>query len=79
MEHEIKRERVIDAISKHRGAREDLGGRLRVITDSQIRSARWLIDSGEPAAQVACDFKMSRSTFHRRARASTSCAETADG
>ncbi len=36
MEHEIKRERVIDSTTKRRAARKDLGGRPRTITDSQI-------------------------------------------
>ena len=53
MEHEIKRERVVDTITKRRDAGKDLGGRPRIITDSQIRSASRLIEGGEPAAQVA--------------------------
>ena len=53
MEHEIKRERVVDSITKRRDAGKDLGGRPRIITDSQIRSASRLIEGGEPAAQVA--------------------------
>jgi DNA invertase Pin-like site-specific DNA recombinase len=69
MEHEIKKERVVDSIAKRRAAGKDLGGRPRVITDSQIRSARQLIDNGEPAAQVARDLGMSRATFYRRSRA----------
>jgi len=69
MEHEIKRERVVDSINKRRGAGKDLGGRPRIITDSQIRSARQLVDGGEPAAQVARDLGMSRATFYRRSRA----------
>ncbi|MEB0267704.1 recombinase family protein [Cryobacterium sp. 10I5] len=69
MEQEIKRERVIDLIAKRRGAGKNLGGRPRVITDDQIRNARSLIDSGEPAAEVARNLGMSRATFYRRARA----------
>ncbi|MCH6472582.1 recombinase family protein [Sinomonas terrae] len=69
MEHEIKRERVIDSISKRREAGKDLGGRPRRITDSQIRNALRLVESGEPAAQVARDLGMSRATFYRRSRA----------
>ena len=69
MEHEIKRERVVDSINKRRDAGKDLGGRPRLITDSQIRNARRLIEGGEPAAQVARDLGMSRATFYRRARA----------
>lgn len=36
MEHEIKRERVTDSISKRREAGKDLGGRPRRVTDGQI-------------------------------------------
>lgn len=68
MEHEIKRERVVDSISKRRAAGKDLGGRPQRITDSQVRSAIRLVDSGEPAAQVARDLGMSRATFYRRSR-----------
>ncbi|WP_336855449.1 recombinase family protein [Sinomonas albida] len=69
MEHEIKRERVVDSISKRREAGKDLGGRPRRITDSQIRNAVRLVEGGEPAAQVARDLGMSRATFYRRSRA----------
>jgi len=69
MEHEIKRERVIDSISKRRAAGGDLGGRPQKITDSQIRNALRLVEGGEPAAQVARDLGMSRATFYRRSRA----------
>ncbi|WP_104043907.1 recombinase family protein, partial [Arthrobacter sp. ZGTC412] len=69
MEHEIKRERVTDSINKRREAGKDLGGRPRRVTDSQIRSAVHLVENGEPAAQVARDFGMSRATFYRRSRA----------
>jgi DNA invertase Pin-like site-specific DNA recombinase len=69
MEHEIKRERVLDSIAKRRNAGKNLGGRPRIITDGQIRHARSLIDSGEPAAEVARNLGMSRATFYRRARA----------
>jgi DNA invertase Pin-like site-specific DNA recombinase len=68
MEHEIKRERVIDSISKRRAAGKNLGGRPQKITDSQIRSAVRLVEAGEPAAQVARDLGMSRATFYRRSR-----------
>ena len=71
MEHDIKRERIIDSISKRRAAGKDLGGRPRRVTDSQIRSAVRLVDGGEPAAQVARDLVMSRATFYRRSRALT--------
>lgn len=33
MEHEIKRERVLDSIAKRRNAGKNLGGRPRIITD----------------------------------------------
>lgn len=66
MELEIKRERVTDSISKRRAAGGDLGGRRRQFTDSQIRSARCLIEAGQPAAQVARNFGMSRATLYRR-------------
>lgn len=69
MEYEIKRERVTDSISKRRQAGKNLGGRPQRITDSQIRSAIRLVESGEPAAQVARDLGMSRASFYRRSRA----------
>lgn len=69
MEHDIKRERIVDSISKRRDAGKDLGGRPRRITDSQIRNAVRLVEGGEPAAQVARDLGMSRATFYRRSRA----------
>jgi DNA invertase Pin-like site-specific DNA recombinase len=68
MEHEIKRERVLDSISKRRAAGRNLGGRPQRITDSQVRNAIRLVESGEPAAQVARDLGMSRATFYRRSR-----------
>lgn len=69
MELEIKRERVTDSISKRRAAGQDLGGRPRRVTDSQIRSAIRLVEGGDPASQVARDLGMSRATFYRRSRA----------
>ena len=68
MEHDIKRERIVDSIAKRREAGRDLGGRPRRVTDSQIRSALRLIQGGEPTAQVARDLGMSRATFYRRSR-----------
>jgi DNA invertase Pin-like site-specific DNA recombinase len=68
MELEIKRERVVDSVSKRREAGKDLGGRRQSISDSQIRSALRLVDGGEPATQVARDLGMSRATFYRRSR-----------
>lgn len=69
MELDIKRERIGDSVSKRRAAGRDLGGRRPVFTDSQIRNAVRLIDSGEPAAQVAKDLGMSRATLYRRIQA----------
>ncbi|MFE4077974.1 recombinase family protein [Paenarthrobacter sp. YIM B13468] len=66
MELEIKRERINDSVSKRRAAGKDLGGRKEQFTDRQIRSAFRLIQSGEPAAQVARDMGMSRATLYRR-------------
>lgn len=68
MEYEIKRERITDSVTKRREAGKDLGGRPQRITDSQIRSAIRLVESGEPAAQVARDLGMSRASFYRRSR-----------
>lgn len=69
MEHEIKRERVTDSITKRRAAGQDLGGRPQRVTDSQVRSALRLVEGGTPAAQVARDLGMSRATFYRRSKA----------
>lgn len=66
MELDIKRERINDSVSKRRAAGKDLGGRKVQFTDSQIRNAARLIDSGQPAAQVARDLGMSRATLYRR-------------
>lgn len=71
MEHDIKRERVVDSISKRRSAGKDLGGRPRRVTDSQIRTALRLVDGGDSAAQVARDLGMSRATFYRRSKGLT--------
>jgi DNA invertase Pin-like site-specific DNA recombinase len=68
MELEIKRERVVDSVSKRREAGKDLGGRRQAISDSQIQNALRLVQAGEPAAQVARDLGMSRATFYRRTR-----------
>ncbi|REE04257.1 DNA invertase Pin-like site-specific DNA recombinase [Citricoccus muralis] len=68
MELEIKRERTTDSVAKRRAAGQDLGGRPRTFTDSQIRSAAHLVNSGRPAAQVARDLGMSRATLYRRIR-----------
>jgi DNA invertase Pin-like site-specific DNA recombinase len=69
MEHEIKRERVLDSIDRRRKTGKNLGGRPRKFNNRQIRNANRLIEAGEPTAQVARDYGMSRATFYRRARA----------
>lgn len=71
MELEIKRERITDSVSKRRAAGKDLGGRKAQFTESQIRNAKRLIESGESAAQVARDLGMSRATLYRRLNALT--------
>lgn len=53
IEHDIKRARIVDSISKRREAAKDLGGRARRVTENHIRSAVRLVESCEPAAQVA--------------------------
>jgi DNA invertase Pin-like site-specific DNA recombinase len=68
MELENKRERITDSVAKRRAAGQDLGGRRQTFTDSQIRNAAHLVDSGRPAAQVARDLGMSRATLYRRIR-----------
>ena len=68
MELEIKRERITDSVAKRRAAGKDLGGRRQTFTDSQIRNALRLSESGEPATQVARDLGMSRATLYRRIR-----------
>lgn len=66
MELDIKRERVFDSVAKRRAAGGDLGGRPIRFTSSQIATAPRLIDAEVPAAQVARDLGMSRSTLYRR-------------
>ncbi|MEX5258107.1 recombinase family protein [Kocuria arenosa] len=68
MELEIKRERITDSVAKRRAAGKNLGGRRQTFTDSQIRNAVRLIDSGEPVTRVARDLGMSRATPYRRIR-----------
>lgn len=67
-EPETERERITDSVVERRAAGKDLGGRRPTFTDSQIRNALRLIDSGEPATQVARDLGMSRATLYRRIR-----------
>lgn len=69
MELEIKKERIGDSVAKRRAAGKSLGGRKVQFTDRQIKSAARLIESGEPAAQVARDLGMSRATLYRRMEA----------
>ncbi len=66
MELDIKRERVADSVAKRRASGGHLGGRPQRFTASQIRTAARLVEAGEPAAQVARDLGMSRSTLYRR-------------
>jgi DNA invertase Pin-like site-specific DNA recombinase len=79
MEYEIKRERVIDSINKRRDAGHNLGGRPRVVTDSQVASARRLLEGGAPVAQVARDLGMSRATLYRRWREVAGQNKSRDG
>ncbi|MBB2956276.1 recombinase family protein [Pseudoclavibacter helvolus] len=66
MELEIKRERVLDSVSKRRASGADLGGRPRKITDSQLRNAAQLIAADVPVAEVARNLGISRATLYRR-------------
>lgn len=66
MELDIKRERVNDSVTKRRAVGGDLGGRREAFTDSQIRSAKQLVDAGKSATQAAKDLGMSRATLYRR-------------
>jgi DNA invertase Pin-like site-specific DNA recombinase len=53
LELEIKRERIVDSVSKRREAGKDLGGRRQTISDSQIRNALQLVDAGQPGSTGA--------------------------
>ncbi|PPG27211.1 recombinase family protein [Pseudoclavibacter sp. RFBB5] len=66
MELEIKRERVLDSVSKRRAAGANLGGRPRKITDSQLRNAAHLVAADVPVAEVARNLGISRATLYRR-------------
>ena len=59
-------EHITDSVSKRRAAGRDLGGYRAKFTDSQVRSARRLIDGGQTGTQVAKDLGMSRATLYRR-------------
>lgn len=63
VEHEIKRERIIDSISNRREAEGPR--RAPWITDSKIRNALRLVESGEPATQIALDLALSYAARRR--------------
>ncbi len=66
MELEIKRERVLDSVSKRRASGADLGGRPRKITENQLRNAMHLVAADVPVAEVARSLGISRATLYRR-------------
>lgn len=66
MEIDIHQERVLDSLSKRRAAGLDLGGRRERFTDEQIRNAKFLIDSVQPAIHDARELGISRATLYRR-------------
>lgn len=66
MELEIKRERVLDSVSKRRAAGSDLGGRPRKISESQLKNAAHLVAADVPVAEVARNLGISRATLYRR-------------
>ena len=70
MERAIKVERVRDSVAKRRARGADLGGRPERFSEGTMDVARRLLDEGVPAAQVARDLGMSRTTLYRRLRAS---------
>lgn len=70
MERAIKVERVRDSVAKRRARGGDLGGRPERFSEGTMDVARRLLDDGVPAAQVARDLGMSRTTLYRRLRAS---------
>ncbi len=53
------------SVAERQAAGKDLGGRRQTFTDSQIRNALRLVESREPATQVARDLGMSRATLYR--------------
>ena len=75
MELEVKRERVLDSVSKRRAAGADLGGRPRKISESQLRNAAHLVAADVPVAEVARNLGISRATLYRRLQAATSTTE----
>ena len=68
MDSEIGRERILDVVAKRRMEGKALGGRPRIITQSQVRVAVRLLEAGESAAQVARDLGISQATLYRRVR-----------
>lgn len=66
MELAVKRERAQDSIEKRRAAGKDLGGRPTTFSDSQMRNAVRLVQSGVPAAEVYRDLGISKATYYRR-------------
>lgn len=70
MERAIKVERVRDSVAKRRARGGDLGGRPERFSADTMSVARKLLDEGVPAAKVARDLGMSRTTLYRRLRAS---------
>lgn len=67
MELEIKKERMNDSITKRRLNGGNLGGRPEKFTDTQIRMARDLVNSGQRTiTQVAAELGMSRPTYYKR-------------
>ena len=71
MERAIKVERVRDSVAKRRARGGDLGGRPERFSEGTVDVARRLLDEGVPAAQVARDLGMSRTTLYRRLRNSS--------
>lgn len=65
MEREIKAERIRDSVAKRRETGGDLGGRPRVATASKARTAQLMIAQGTPAAQVARELGIGRTTLYR--------------
>ena len=58
---------VVGLVIRGQGAEgKDLGGRRIQFTDSQIRMAHKLIQSGESVSRIAKDLGMSRATLYHR-------------
>lgn len=69
MERSIRNERIQDSVAKRRAKGGDLGGRREQFSDETIETARGLLESGMPSAQVARSLGMSRQTLYRRLKA----------